>query len=74
MVFKGLIAASTAVALMAAPTVAAAAPVNVAPVSESVEADSELGGGFIIPLLALAAIIAGILVVLDNDDEEAVSP
>jgi hypothetical protein len=31
--------------------------------------ESELGGGFIIPLLALAAIIAGILVVLDDDDE-----
>jgi hypothetical protein len=30
---------------------------------------SELGGGFIIPLLALAAIIAGILVVLDDNDE-----
>jgi len=34
----------------------------------SVEEGSELGGGFIIPLLALAAIVAGILVVIDNDD------
>ncbi|HEY0625288.1 MAG TPA: hypothetical protein VGD10_01000 [Allosphingosinicella sp.] len=30
---------------------------------------SSLGGGVIIPLLALAAIVAGILVVLDNDDD-----
>lgn len=34
----------------------------------TVENGNELGGGFIIPLLALAAIIAGILVVLDDDD------
>jgi len=35
----------------------------------ALEDESQLGGGFIIPLLALAAIIAGILVVIDNDDE-----
>lgn len=74
MVFKGLIAATAAVALMAAPTVAAAAPVNVAPATETVEAENELGGGFIIPLLALAAIILGILVVLDDGDDDRVSP
>lgn len=36
--------------------------------------ESELGGGFIIPLLALAAIIAGILVVLDDNGDEPTSP
>ncbi|HUQ95535.1 MAG TPA: hypothetical protein VM120_27910 [Bryobacteraceae bacterium] len=38
-------------------------------VGAAVEDESQLGGGFIIPLLALAAIIAGILVVLDDNDE-----
>lgn len=76
MVFKGLIAATAAIALAASPAVAAATPAAaaVAPASETVEAESQLGGGFIIPLFALAAIILGILVVLDNDDEEPVSP
>jgi hypothetical protein len=59
---------------------AAAAPVrasqslpvsNVYDVRTGAEIDSEsnLGGGFLIPLLALAAIIAGILVVIDNNDK-----
>lgn len=40
----------------------------------SMEDESQLGGGFLIPLLALAAIIAGILVVIDNGDDDPVSP
>lgn len=73
MVFKGLIAATAAVALTAAPAVAQSVAAPIAPAVETVEADSQLGGGFIIPLFALAAIIAGILVVLD-DEEDPVSP
>lgn len=63
--FKGFIAATASVALMATPTIAAAqqaAPVassEVAPAGENVNG-SELHGGFIIPLLALVAIILGI--------------
>lgn len=34
---------------------------------------NEMGGGFIIPLLALGAVILGILVLID-DEEDAVSP
>ena len=82
MVFKGLIAAATAVAMTVTPTVAAAstsaavsqaaAAQEVAPASESVEG-SELRGGWIIPLIALIAIILGLCVATDicgGDDDE----
>ncbi len=67
MVFKGFIAAVSAVALMATPTVAAAqsaaqtaaAATQVTPASEEVEG-SELRGGFIIPLIAIIAILLGL--------------
>jgi hypothetical protein len=69
--FKGLIAATAAVALMTAPTVAAAqsAP-EVAPASESVDSGSQLRGGFIIPLIAIVAIILGILAATHDDDDD----
>jgi len=35
---------------------------------------NEMGGGFLIPLLALGAIILGILVLLDDDDDSPESP
>jgi hypothetical protein len=63
--FKGIIAATASVALMATPTIAAAqqaapATTEVAPAGENA-GGSELRGGFIIPLIALIAIILGIL-------------
>lgn len=86
MVFKGLIAAASAVALMAAPTVAAAqsaAPTvaaqrALAPAAEDAEG-SELRGGFIIPLIALIAIILGLCIAanscgIGDDDDLPVSP
>jgi UDP-N-acetylmuramyl pentapeptide phosphotransferase/UDP-N-acetylglucosamine-1-phosphate transferase len=68
--FKGLIAATAAVALMTAPTVAAAQSVQVAPATESVSEGSELRGGFIIPLIAIVAIILGILAWNNDDDDD----
>jgi hypothetical protein len=65
--FKGIIAATAAVALMAAPTVAAA-QTEVAPATESIEEGSQLRGGFIIPLIAIIAIILGILELINDDD------
>jgi hypothetical protein len=66
-VFKGFIAAVTAVALSATPAVAAsngaaatARASEVAPAGESVDG-SQIRGGFIIPLIAIIAIILGIL-------------
>ena len=68
--FKGLIAATASVALMTAPTVAAAqsAP-EVAPAQEKVEG-SALRGGFIIPLIALVAVVLGILAAVNDDDDD----
>ena len=74
MVFKKVVTAACAVALMAAPTVAAAqtaAPVE--PASETVEG-SELRGGFIIPLIAIIAIILGILAATSGGDDPPSSP
>jgi hypothetical protein len=55
---------------MAAPTVAAAQSVEVAPASETISEGSELRGGFIIPLIALVAIILGILAATNDDDDD----
>ena len=77
--FKGIIAATASVALMAAPTMAAAqtsaaATTEVAPAGENVQG-SELRGGFIIPLIALVAIILGIIAATrGNNDNLPTSP
>ena len=85
MVFKGLIAAASAVALSVAPTVAAAqtavptvAPLGAAvtPADEDVEG-SELRGGFIIPLIAIILILLGACIatnICGEDDDLRVSP
>ena len=77
--FKGIIAATASVALMAAPTMAAAqtsaAATEVAPAGENVQG-SELRGGFIIPIIALIAIILGIIAATrgNNDGDLPHSP
>jgi glycerol uptake facilitator-like aquaporin len=81
-VFKGFFAAATSVALMATPVVASAAETaataraattQVAPADENVDG-SELRGGFIIPLIALIAIILGILAATHNGGKTPNSP
>lgn len=67
---KEIIAATAAVALMTAPTVAAAQSAEVAPATESIDGGSELRGGFIIPLIAIVAIILGILAATNDDDDD----
>ena len=79
MAFRGLIAAAASVALMAAPTMASAQAsaaasrsAEVAPAAETVDGE-QLRGGFIIPLIALIAIILGLCVATDicgGDDED----
>ena len=83
--FKGLIAATASVALMTAPTMAAAqasasaaaSTREVAPATETVDGE-QLRGGFIIPLIALIAIILGICAATDicggDDDDQPTSP
>jgi hypothetical protein len=79
--FKGLIAAATSIALVTAPTMAvaqttaattASATHEVAPAGETVDGE-QLRGGFIIPLIALIAVILGLCVATDicgGDDED----
>ena len=79
MAFKGLIAAAASVALITTPTLAAAQATSaaarsaeVAPATETVEGE-QLRGGFIIPLIALIAVILGLCVATDicgGDDED----
>jgi hypothetical protein len=77
--FKGIIAAATSVALIAAPTMATAQTASTAPTTTEVAPASEtangeqLRGGFIIPLIALIAIILGLCLatnICGGDDEE----
>jgi hypothetical protein len=79
--FKGLIAAATSIALVTAPTVAVAQTTaattasvtqEVSPAGETVDGQ-QLRGGFIIPLIALIAIILGLCVGTDicgGDDND----
>ncbi len=83
--FKGLIAATASVALIATPTMATAqassaaarTATEVAPATETVEGE-QLRGGWIIPLIALIAIILGICAATDvcggDDDDLPTSP
>jgi hypothetical protein len=76
--FKGIIAATASVALMASSTIASAqraapAATEVAPAGEGV-GGSELRGGFIIPLIALIAIILGIIAATRGQDDLPHSP
>jgi len=76
-VFKKVVTAVSAIALIAAPTIAVAQSAPVEPASESVEG-SELRGGFIIPLIALIAIILGLCAGTNicggDDDDPPTSP
>lgn len=86
-VFKGLITAATALAMVATPAVATAQQTSVAarasaaeatPAGETVEGDNEMfqrrRRGFIIPLIAITLIILGLLIVFDDNDGAPVSP
>jgi hypothetical protein len=75
--FKGIYAAVTALSLVAAPTLAAAAPIATPltqPATESVEGDNAFtgvtGGSVVIGILAIIAVGAGIYVAVDNDDDD----
>lgn len=84
MVFKGIVAATASLALMATPAMAAgsasaaaaqAASTEVAPASESADGLQFFGGGnMVIVVLALVAVGLGIWAALDNDDDAPASP
>ncbi|MEG8052041.1 hypothetical protein QP178_20060 [Sphingomonas aurantiaca] len=72
MKFKSLYTAMAALSLVAAPSIAAAAPVATPltqPATELVDGDNALaGGGFIIAAFAVVAIGLGVYVAADSDD------
>ena len=69
-----MLAASMASTPVLAQTAPSAAPLSVAERSGAeTEGASELRGGFIIPLLAIVAVILGVLAAI-NDDDEPSSP
>ncbi len=67
------VAAAVALSATSAPLLAAnpASSLSVARASASLESESELGGGFLIPLLALAAVVTGIVIAVDDDEPES---
>lgn len=62
------VAAVVALSMTSAPLMAAnpASSLSVARASASLDNESELGGGFLIPLLALAAVVTGVVVAVDD--------
>ena len=72
MKLNSLYTAVAALSLVAAPTIAAAAPVATPltqPATESIDGDNALaGGGFIIAAFAVVAIGLGVYVAADSDD------
>lgn len=79
MKFKGFYTAMTALSLIAAPTLAAAAPIATPltqPATEKVNGDAALRGGstYIVLFFALAAIAAGIYAAVKNHNSRPNSP
>jgi sensor histidine kinase regulating citrate/malate metabolism len=74
---KASIAAVLAASMAATPVLAQTAPAPIESVRSGADMDdaSELRGGFIIPLIAIVAIILGILAATsDSDDDLPTSP
>ena len=68
--FKNFTMAAIAVSLVATPTISAAQSAAPAPAVETMDSNSALRGGFILPLAAMAAIVLAVLL-LTRDDEES---
>jgi hypothetical protein len=73
-VFKGLIAATAALGLAAAPAVAASAAPAPAPAVETVDGSQLDGSSWLIALLALVAVVGGILAATNDGDDAPNSP
>jgi hypothetical protein len=75
---KATVAALLAASMSSAPVMAQSAAASTSTVSarvgESADSASELRGGFIIPLVAVIAIILGILAATGGGDDRPTSP
>lgn len=71
---NSILAAVAAVSLVAAPAIAAPKAVGapatseIAPAGETVEGE-QIRGGFLLPLAIIVAIILGVLLLTDNDED-----
>ncbi|MDB5698265.1 MAG: hypothetical protein JWN69_1069 [Alphaproteobacteria bacterium] len=78
MVFKGIIAATASVALMATPAMAASSASSAAArasvQAETVKGMQLEGGNMIVIILALVAAGLGLWVLLDDNNDKPVSP
>lgn len=77
MVFKGIIAATAAVALAVTPAIAAGNAARIAPASETVFGSQQGetdGSGIIIAVLAALAVIGGIWAATSGGGDAPVSP
>ena len=75
--FGKILAAAAALSLTASPVLAQSASslsLSGARVGASMEEGNELEGGFIIPLLAVAAVILAVVVIADGGDDAPTSP
>ncbi|HLV07248.1 MAG TPA: hypothetical protein VKY80_06210 [Croceibacterium sp.] len=70
---KLLASSAVAASLITAPVAAQAAAADMR-ASANVEGESLAGGGFLIPALAILAIVLGIVVAVDDGDDAPVSP
>ncbi len=72
MTLRKLAFATAAASLAISPVAAQAAPASRA--SALILEQDELAGGYILPVLAVIAIVVGIILLTDNDDDDTVSP
>lgn len=68
--FRNVLAATAAAMLASAPIAAQAAEAAGARDGTPVEGE-EIGGGFIVPLIAALAVIVAVVLIADGDDEPA---
>ena len=74
MKMKKTLAALVATSLVGAPIVAQAATAQSARVGSPVEDAENIRGGWFIPLLAITAVILGIIFLVDDGDDLPTSP
>lgn len=75
MKFGRVLAALVATSLLSAPVAAQAAAAERVRMGSAVEGEELAGGNFIVPLLALVAVVLGVVALAsDGDDDVPVSP
>lgn len=73
MAFRKLALATAAIGLAASPVMAEASAERAQPVAASSEVGDFAGGNAIFYILGLAAVIAGVILIADGDDDDALS-